>query len=160
MNPRLRLLRSIVMMTAIAIGLPGLAVASDKDNREVSSYLLTEAGLAKFKKATENLAATPGACIDRDDDDSNSQSIDQMTAKIDATPGAKAAIQSAGMAPREYIVFMFSMMQSRMSAWALSQPGGKLPPGVSQANVDFYRKHEAAMAALGENDPCGDDSGD
>jgi hypothetical protein len=31
---------------------------------------------------------------------------------------------------------------------------------VSQANVDFFKKHEAEMAALGENDPCGDDPTD
>ena len=73
-------------------------------------------------------------------------------------PGAQAAIQSAGMTSREYVVFMFSMMQNGMAAWALSQPGGKLPPGVSQANVDFFRKHEAAMAAVTENDPCKDDN--
>lgn len=148
------------LMTALLAGMPGLAAADDA--REVASYVLTEAGLAKFRKATENLAAIPGACLeDEGDDDSDSQSIDDMVAKIDGTPGAKAAIQSAGLAPREYILFMFSMMQSGMSAWALSQPGGKLPPGVSQANVDFYRKHEAALAALGESDDrCGDTESD
>ncbi len=63
------------------------------------------------------------------------------------------------MTTREYVVFMWSMMQSGMSAWALQQ-SGKLPPGVSQANVDFYNKHEAQMRAIGENDPCGDGDGD
>ena len=80
-----------------------------------------------------------------------------MVAKLNAVPGAQAAIQSAGMTTREYVVFMWSIMQSGMSAWAQDQ-SGKLPPGVSQANVDFYKKHEADMAAIGENDPCDDDS--
>ena len=52
------------------------------------------------------------------------------------------------------------MVQNGMAAWAVSQPGGKLPPGVSQANVDFYKKHEARFAAIGENDPCDDDAGE
>ena len=52
---------------------------------------------------------------------------------------------------------MFSMMQTACRRGRSSQ-GGKLPPGVSQANVDFYKKHEADMAAIGENDPCDDDS--
>jgi hypothetical protein len=42
----------------------------------------------------------------------------------------------------------------------VSQPGGKLPPGISQANVDFYQRHETAMAELGKDDPCGDESRD
>ncbi len=68
-----------------------------------------------------------------------------MVAKINSRPGAQAAIQSAGMTSREFVVFMFSMLQNGMAAWALKQPGGKLPPGISQANVDFFNKHETAM---------------
>jgi hypothetical protein len=52
------------------------------------------------------------------------------------------------------------MMQNGMAAWALKQPGGKLPPGVSQANVDFYNKHETAMAELGKEKTCEAESGD
>ncbi len=149
-----------VAAASIALATPAIAATSDKDVREISSYVLTEAGLAKFADATQKLAAIPGACTGQDDDGSDSQSLDQMTAKLNAVPGAQAAIQSAGMTTREYVVFMWSMLQNGMAAWALSQPGGKLPPGTSQANVDFYKKHEAQMAALGENDPCDDDAGD
>jgi hypothetical protein len=48
-----------------------------------------------------------------------------------------------------------------MASWALSQPGGKLPPGISMANVNFYRQHEAAMSKMAESskgDDC--DAGD
>jgi hypothetical protein len=160
MTVKHHLAASIVVAASLLAGLPGLAAAEDL--QEVSRYTLTEAGLAKYAKATRNLAAIPGACEadEDDDDDSNSQSIDDMVAKLDATPGAKAAIESAGLTPREYVVFTFSMMQSGMAAWAQSQPNAKLPPGISQANIDFYRKHEAALAALGENDPCAGDAGD
>ena len=149
-----------LLLVAAALALPGVATADDDDSREISNYVLTEAGLGKFKQATEKLSAVPGACAkadDDDDDDSSSQSLDQMVAKLDAVPGAQPAIQSAGMTTREYVVFMWSIMQTGMSAWAQDQ-GGKLPPGVSQANVDFYKKHEADMKAIGENDPCDDDS--
>jgi hypothetical protein len=157
--PRLAPSTLVTLVTALALALPGAAIAANPDDhREISSYVLTETGLAKFSRATRNLAAIPGACEDEDedDDDSTSQSIDQMVAEIGATPGAVAAIQSAGLTPREYVLFMFSMLQNGMAAWAQDQPGGKLPPGVSQANVDFYRKHEAALTALGENEGCGD----
>jgi hypothetical protein len=153
MTVTLKLAAPIVAAALLLAGLPCTAVAEDL--QEVSSYALTESGLAKFTAATRNLAAIPGACeADEDDDDSSADSIDDLVAKLESTPGAKAAIQAAGMTPREYVVFTFSMMQSGMAAWAQNQPNAKLPAGISQANIDFYRKHEAAMAALGENDPC------
>lgn len=152
-----------VFVAAVALLSGGMApaVAQDRDAQEVSRYALTEAGLAKFAQATRNIAAVPGACEREEDDDADDlKSIDQMVAKLNSVPGIQAAIQSAGMTSREYVVFMFSMMQSGMAAWAVSQPGGKLPPGVSQANVDFFKQHETAMAQVGQGDPCGDSSGD
>ena len=150
-----------LLIVAAALGFAGLAAAGESDKREVSGYALTEAGLGKFTQATQNLAAVPGACArgDADDGGSGDESLDQLVARLNAVPGAQAAIQSAGMTTREYVVFMWSMMESGMSAWAQAQ-SGKLPPGVQQANVDFYKKHEAAMSALGKNDPCGNDEDD
>lgn len=161
MTKGFHLANAFVFAAAIGLAMPCTAASSDSDHREISAYVLTEAGLAKFKQASEKLSAVPGACerMDEDDDDEGSakESLDEMVARVNAVPGSKAAIQSAGMTTREYAVFIFSMLQSGMSAWAQDQ-GGKLPPGVSQANVDFYKKHEAEMAAIGENDPCDDDS--
>ena len=155
-----RLAGLLVVAATIGLALPAPAAANENDKREISSYVLTEAGLAKFTQATQALSAIPGACArEDDDDDSNSASLDQLVAKLNAVPGAQAAIQSAGMTTREYVVFMWSMMQSGMSAWALQQ-SGKLPPGVSQANVDFYNKHEAAMRATRRERPLRNDSDD
>ena len=151
-----------LLIVAATLGLAGPAAANQNDKREISSYVLTEAGLNKFTQASQSLAAVPGACArvdDEGDDDSDSASLDQLVAKLNAVPGAQSAIQSAGMTTREYIVFMWSMFESGMSAWAVKQ-NGKLPPGVQQANVDFYNKHEAAMRALGDQDPCGNDEDD
>ncbi len=136
------------------------AVAQDRDAQEVSRYVLNQSGLTKFAQATRNISNVPGACEREDDDSEDLKSIDGMVAKLNSVPGIQGAIQSAGFTSREYVVFMFSMMQSGMAAWAVSQPGGKLPPGVSQANVDFFKQHETAMAAIGKGDPCGDDAGD
>jgi hypothetical protein len=136
------------------------ASAQDADSQEVMRYTLTETGLAKFTQAARNVAGVPGACEQEEDDSDDLKSIDQMVAKMNSVPGVQGAIQSAGMTTREYVVFMFSMLQNGLAAWAVSQPGGKLPPGVSQANVDFYNKHEAKMAAIGRDDTCGNDSGD
>jgi hypothetical protein len=126
-----------------------LAQAQDAGAQEVSRYTLTEAGLAKYSRATKGLAALPdqerGAC---DEEGTEAQSLDDMAAKLDGVPGARAAIQSAGMTSREYVVFSLSLLQNGMAAWAVDQPGGKLPPGVSRANVDFVMKHDAELKQL------------
>jgi hypothetical protein len=142
---------------------------ADRDSKEVSNYVLTEAGLAKYTQAAHSmkplLDKSPEACKE---DSESAKSLDQMAAKLNAVPGAKAAMQAAGISAREYMVFSMSLVQNAMAAWALDQPGGKLPPGVQMANVKFYRAHEAALKKLGEETKSGgckeddrqDDSGE
>jgi hypothetical protein len=154
--------RSTLM--ALMLILPALTAAQDRDAQEISRYVLTDAGLAKYTLATEKLSALGAAgCDAESDDDSDTGSLAAAAARIDANPPAKAAIQSAGMTSREYLVFGMSMLQSGLAAWGLDQPGGKLPPGVSMANVAFFRKHAAEMERLGELTKTGcnaDDSGE
>jgi hypothetical protein len=153
-------LKHALLATCAAVALaPPLAIAQDRDSQEIASYALTEAGLAKYTQATKNMAAlAAGAQPDcSEEDDSNGQSIDQTVAKFNAVPGAKAAIQSAGMTTREYVVFTFSLFHNGLAAWALTQPGGKLPSGTSKANVDFYNNHAAQLQGLEEfqkDDEC------
>lgn len=132
----------------------------DADKREISAYSLTQEGLGKYKQATRNLKGlNSNDCDDDSGDDSQVQSLSKVVAKMDSTPGAKAAVQSAGMTTREYVVFTFSLMQNGLAAWALEQPGGKLPPGVSQANLDFMRAHKADMNEMGDesdDSSCGE----
>jgi hypothetical protein len=141
---------ALLAACATALLAPSLIVAQDRDSQEVSSYVLTDAGLAKYMRAAKNIAALPTrpASSCDEDDSSDSQSLDQVTAKFNAAPGVRAAIQSAGMTTREYVVFTFSIFQNGLAAWALSQPGGKLPAGTSKANVDFYNRHAAEIEKL------------
>jgi hypothetical protein len=137
------------------------AAAQDADSQEVMHYTLTDAGLAKYTKASHNLAALAGGppgCAKDDDSDSESNSISDLAGKLDAAPGAKAAVQSAGMTSREYIVFSMALLQNGLAAWALTQPGGKLPPGVNKANVDFVNSHGPQLDKLkGLDKKCGED---
>jgi hypothetical protein len=148
-----------LVAAAAAIG-TAPAAAQDADSQEVMRYTLTDAGLAKYTKASQNLAALPGGprgCATDDDSDSDSNSIAELAGKLDSTPGAKAAVQSAGMTSREYIVFSMSLLQSGIAAWGLSQPGRKLPPGVNKANVDFVNSHGPQLDQLkGLDKGCGE----
>ena len=161
--------RTTALLVAVALLTPAVSTAQnkpDRDTREIMSYVLTEAALAKYSQANQKLAPLmkqlPKSCdkgADADDSD-NVPSLDDIAARYDAVPGVRAAIKSAGMTTREYLVFTWSVFQSGMAAWAVAQPGGKLPAGWSMANVDFYKKHEAQIQKLGkltESADCGDD---
>ena len=125
------------------------ALAQDRDTQEINRYVLTEAAFAKYTKATHKLQPLAGLLSAGDaDDEEGFRSLSESVARIDAVPEAKAAIHSAGMTTREYVVFGLSLFQNGVAAWALDQPGGQLPPGVSRANVDFCKKHEAAIQKL------------
>lgn len=152
--------RGLFAALTLALMLPAPSQAQvNRDTQEINRYALTDAGLARYKKAMQaidQIAKKKSSDCDESEDD-NPKSLDQMVAAINAKPGAKAALQSAGMTSREYIVFSMSVFQTGFASWGLSQPGGKLPPGVSMANVNFYRKNEAALAKLGQatqSDDC------
>lgn len=134
------------------------------DTKEISAYRLTDAALAKYAQARHNVDAqarkAASTCDEEDEEDEedgdNGKTIDQLVAKINATAGVRAAIQSAGMTTREFVVFSMSVFQAGMTDWALSQPGAKLPPGVAMENVTFYRKHQAEMKKMGESAKAAD----
>jgi hypothetical protein len=144
------------------VAAPAPVLAQDDDAQAVSAYKLTDAGLAKYSEATKRLAALPNACEQEQDDGSDAKSLSELVAQIDATAGAKAAIQSVGLTSREYVLFSLSLIHNAMAGWAVSQPGGKLPPGTSQANVDFVKQHEADIEQLAQatEGRCADESAD
>ena len=158
------LMPGLLAVLALALMLPAPSQAQvNRDTQEINSYVLTDAGLARYVKAIKALGpiAKNMSSDCEDDDDSSPQTIDQMVARVNSVPGARAALQSAGMTPREYLLFTMSIFQTGLVSWGLTQPGGKLPPGVSMANINFYRKNEAAITKLGESmqsDDC--DTGD
>jgi hypothetical protein len=146
------ILWAAIALVSLASAPSGADAPGDGDSKEIGSYVLTEAGLARYTQAVRNLGPLAkkmsGAC-DADDDSENAQSLNDLAARFEATPGIAAALQSAGMTPREYLVFTFSLFQNGIAAWALDQPGGTLPEGTSMANVEFYRAHRAAIQKLG-----------
>lgn len=145
-------MKAISVFSILAIAFLFLAMtvlAQDRDTQEINRYVLTEAAFAKYMKATQKLQPLAGQLSAGDtDDEESSKSISELVARIDAVPEAKAAIKSAGISTREYVVLGLSLFQNGVAAWALDQPGGQLPPGVSRANVDFCKKHEASIQKL------------
>jgi hypothetical protein len=123
---------------------------ADRDTREVADYMLTEAALAKYTQAVHKLQPLMGELPQECDRDEGTTSLNETAARMDGVPEVKSALKTAGMTSREYLVFSWSVFQNGMAVWALGQPGGKLPPFVKMANVNFYRSHEAELTKLGE----------
>lgn len=147
MSPSHGLLHAFVAAAALAL-LPVARAETlpEADTREVRAYALTEAALGKYVEATRKLSAIPLECQDEADPDIGS--LTEAAARIDAVPGAKAVVQSAGLTSREYVVFAFSLIENAFASYALEQPGGKLPPGVSMSNIEFLRRNSGVIERL------------
>jgi hypothetical protein len=121
---RVRSALGVVMLAALLAPAGSSAQElADRDMHAVQSFALTEAGLAMYGQATRNLGPLAKELLDDCDDRDTGHSLDAQVARFNAISGAQAAVKSAGMTARQYIVFTWSIFQSGMAAWALDQPG-------------------------------------
>lgn len=142
-----RLAHAWAVAAALLLALPGARAETlpEADAREVRAYTFTADALARYVDATRRLSAIPLECGAPEPDVA---SLTEAAARIDAVPGAKAAVRSAGFTSREYVVFAFALIENAFAAYALEQPGGKLPAGISMENVEFLRKHAGVLERL------------
>jgi hypothetical protein len=145
-------------LAAAALLLPAARAETlpEADEREVRSYALTETALDRYVEATRKLSAIPLDCSSEEPGISN---LTEAAARIDAMPGGKAALQSAGLTSREYVVFAFSLIENAYASYALEQTGGKLPPGVSMTNVEFLRRNSGVIEQLANETEVADCAG-
>jgi hypothetical protein len=136
-------------LALLSLGVARAQGLTDLDTKEIAGYVLTDAALAKYTKAVHKLQPLMEQ-VPKNCDDESPQSLNGIAARMDGVPAVKSALKAAGMTSREYLVFSLSVFENGMAAWALEQPGGKLPPGVKIANVNFYRAHKAELEKLGE----------
>jgi hypothetical protein len=156
MSQPLGLLQGCVAAATFLLLLPAPRADAlpEADTREVRAYVLTEEMLGKYVDATRKLSVIPVECEEEDEADVGS--LTEAAARIDAVPGANAAVKSAGMTSRQYVVFAFSLIENAFAAYALEQPGGKLPPGVSMANVEFLRENSGVIEQLANDTEIAD----
>ena len=159
--------RAVARVFALA-GLSLAAVAADASSaaaqpeklftEEVSNYRLTSAGLQKFLQATQNLHAIEDESIDLEDRfgdmDEDDVDLGQIAAAFDSEPLVKNAINGAGLTSREYLTFMFSMIQTMFTATMLEMGGenalAEMENSVLKQNVQFFREHKAEFEAMAE----------
>lgn len=129
----------------------------------VANYRLTTASLDKFVRATNALKELEDEDIDLEDrfdmDDAEDASVADIAQAFDSEPRIKGAINGAGMTSREYITFMFAMIQAMFGS-VMVQMGGEqalndMAPGVLKDNIRFFTEHQDAFEALDMDDDEG-----
>ncbi|HEU0299980.1 MAG TPA: hypothetical protein VFR37_11005 [Longimicrobium sp.] len=128
----------------------------------ISSYRLTSATLDKFLNATSALKELEDEDIDVDledqinMDDPESIDLNEITAAFDGEPRIKSAINGAGLTSREYVVFLFAMIQAMFGS-VMVQMGGEqalndMPAGVMKDNIQFFLANQEAFEALDDDE--------
>lgn len=148
------------MATAKPAPVPGANAtpALTGDAKEIANYRLTMAALRKMAQVQENMytmvTANPGlkekyAKMERDDDEPEPKTLDDMARMLDRVPEMKRAVTSAGFTPREYMVATMAMMQAAMTAGFMEMDGPmkvkEIPPGVLHDNVHFLKANKAEL---------------
>ncbi|HEX5437496.1 MAG TPA: hypothetical protein VFW98_10055 [Gemmatimonadaceae bacterium] len=123
---------------------------SDADMKAMQSYQLTASGLTKYTRAVHNMIQVTKAHpeIAKEEDGSKANSLADIAAIYDRHPEVKRAITSAGMSSRDFVLFTIVLAQSGAAMSMQQANGGKLPPGVQPANVEFLKAHEADLLKL------------
>jgi hypothetical protein len=125
----------------------------------LANYRLTSGNLDKFVRATNALKQLEDEDIDIEDhvNMDNPEDIDlgEIAAAFDSEPRIKSAINGAGMTSREYVTFLFSMMQA-MFGHMMVQMGGEqalagMPNGALKENIQFFVANQAAFEALDDD---------
>ena len=151
--------RATIMALAFPclLAVPALAQQSgDKDLKEISAYTWTMPKYQQLMTAMVNL----GKAAQRDPkltdslEGSGNLTIDQAAARYGAVPPVKQALADAGMTPRQYAVAQGAWLQSAMSygvmkQYKLTADSVSKTTGVSKANLEFFRTHEAEIERMG-----------
>lgn len=143
---------------ALAASLAQPVLANDKDEARLAAYRLDKATMVKAEAALGNMAEAvkkqPSlAKADKDDDD---ESIAAVAAFYSSKPPLKKAIESAGLTPEAFTVFLMSWMQASMAhGMAQAIPADKrakalADTGVPPANLAFVEANKDYLKKVGE----------
>ena len=125
----------------------------------LANYRLTRPNLDKFIQATNALKELEDEDIDIEDrlnmDDPEDIDLGEIAAAFDSEPRIKNAINSAGMTSRDYVTFLFSMMQAMFGSMMVQMGGEEalagMESGVLKDNIRFFTENQAAFEALDDD---------
>jgi hypothetical protein len=134
---------------------------SASDAKEIYNYTLSMDKIQKVAAASSSLQEL-GKHHPEMDNVQQSRSIDGMVENIKRYPEAVAAINRAGLTPREYVVCLMTVMQTSIAvgfkkSGTFKEYPPKLLQQVSRANLDFTEQHWDEIRKLM---PGGDSDGE
>lgn len=149
-------LAAVAADTSAATAQPG-ALGQMFDDPALANYRLTTANLTKFLAAAEALEGLEGQNIDLEDrldvDNPEDLNIADIAAAFDSEPRVKGAINGAGLSSREFVTFLFSMMQAMFGSIAVQMGGDEaladMPDGVLKSNIQFFLANQDAFQSMG-----------
>ena len=126
------------------IAVASIAIAAPAHAQAPAQYELTMDNMKKLATAMQALKNKDSE-VEMNDDDS----LDQTVAKIKGNAAAMAALQKAGMSPRDYVLTLTSYLQAGMVVAAQKVDATyKTPPDVSAKNVAFIKAHRAELEQM------------
>ena len=150
--------RLAAIVFAVAAASAPLAAQNDADVKAIESFRLTVPVLNRMAQVQENMYATVKAhpelakkyAEDKDDDEEDAKTLDDMARRLDKVPEFKAALIKAGFTPRGYMVATMAMFQAAMTAAVLDMPGADKSKvsANTMANVAFLKAHAAEMQRM------------
>lgn len=123
-------------------------------------YRLSTENLDKFVRATNALKTLEDEDIDIEDhvnmDDPEKLNVGVIAAAFDNEPRIKSAINSAGMTSRDYVTFLFAMMQAMFASVVMQMGGEQALANFSssstlKANIEFFNANQEAFQALNDD---------
>jgi hypothetical protein len=147
MTKTIRPILYTVAGSALLAVTPHIAFAQGRARSRPDPVPLTEANLARYAKASDNLAGYirqhPGEA-DLSGGDKSYDSVDEAAKDLcEPHPGVRQAIDAGGMTCTEYLGFTMALERTAGLA-AMAKDGPQPTPGLgaSATDIAFYRKHE------------------
>jgi len=152
-------LTAVVFGVAVATApLTAQDAQSAADLKAVESFQLTMPVLNRMAQVQENMYATVKAhpelakkyASQKDEDEEDAKTIDDMAKRLEKVPELKAAIVKAGFTPRSYMIATMATFQAAMTAAVLDMPGADKSkvPANAKANAAFLKAHAAEMQRM------------
>lgn len=153
----------VLLLGAAAISAPQAAQRgnppADADSKEYRSYHLTMENVGKFVAASKALVKlshdNPG--LEKDmESQSDARTIEDAVRTTEKYPAVTAAIKSAGLTTRDFVVMTGTLMGAEMAVGMKKQGQIKqYPPSVSPENAAFVEQNwdrlNAMMKAVAES---------
>lgn len=150
--------RLAAIVISVAAASAPLAAQNDADMKAIESFRLTVPVLNRMAQVQENMYATVKAhpelakkyADDKDDDEEDAKTLDDMARRLDKVPEFKAALIKAGFTPRGYMVATMALFQAAMTSAVLDMPGADRSKvsANTMANVTFLKAHAAEMQRM------------